>query len=44
MIIKNYGGIMANFLDRLLRVDERALKKIEKTADLVISYEDEMKA
>ena len=35
---------MANFLDRLLRVDERALKKIEKKADLVISYEDEMKA
>ena len=31
---------MGNFIDRLLRVDERALKKIEKKADLVLSYED----
>ena len=35
---------MGNFIDRLLRVDERALKKIEKKAELVISYEDEMRA
>ena len=34
---------MGNFIDRLLRVDERALKKIEKKADLVLSYEEEMK-
>ena len=35
---------MGNFIDRLLRVDERALKKIEKKADLVLSYEEEMKS
>ena len=35
---------MGNFIDRLLRVDERALKKIEKKAELVMSYEEEMKA
>ena len=35
---------MGNWLDRLLRVDERALKKIERTANIVLSYEDEMKA
>ena len=34
---------MANFLDKLLRVDQRALKKIEKRAKMVLSYEDEMK-
>ena len=28
---------MGNFIDRLLRVDERALKKIEKKADLILS-------
>ncbi len=33
-----------NFLDKLLRVDKRALKKIEKKAEAVLSYEDEMKA
>ena len=35
---------MGNFIDRLLRVDERALKKIEKKANLVMSYEEEMRA
>ena len=35
---------MANFIDRLLRVDERALKKIERRAELVMSYEDEIAA
>ena len=35
---------MGNFIDRLLRVDERALKKIEKKADLILSYEEEMKS
>lgn len=33
---------MSNFIDRLLRVDERALKKIEKRANLVLDYEEEM--
>ena len=35
---------MSNFIDRLLRVDERALKKIERKAELVMSYEEEMRA
>lgn len=35
---------MGNFIDRLLRVDERALKKIERKANQVISYEKEMEA
>lgn len=35
---------MSNFIDRLLRVDQRALKKIERKADQVISYEEEMRA
>ena len=35
---------MSNWLDRLLRVDERALKRIERIANVVLSYEDEMKA
>lgn len=35
---------MSNWLDRLLRVDERALKRIERIANHVLSYEDEMKA
>jgi preprotein translocase subunit SecA len=35
---------MGNFIDRLFRVDERALKKIEKKAELVMSYEEEMRA
>lgn len=33
-----------NFLDRLLRVDQRALKKIRKKARIVMSYADEMAA
>ena len=35
---------MSNFIDRLLRVDERALKKIEKKAEQVLAYEQEMRA
>ena len=36
---------MANaFIDKLLRVDARALKKIEQIADQVLSYEEEMRA
>jgi preprotein translocase subunit SecA len=35
---------MANFLDKILRVDQRALKKIERRAKQVLSYADEMAA
>ena len=36
---------MANsFIDKLLRVDARALKKIEAIANQVISYEETMRA
>ncbi len=35
---------MGNWLDKLLRVDERALKKIERSALKVMSYEEEMRA
>ena len=31
-----------SFLDKLLRIDARRLKKIERIADKVLSYEDEM--
>ncbi len=33
-----------SFVDKILMVDKRRLKKIRKTADIVMSYEDEMKA
>ena len=32
-----------SFIDKLLRIDERRLKKIERIANQVLSYEDEMK-
>ena len=32
------------FLDKLLRIDARRLKKIEKIADQVLAYEKEMEA
>ncbi|MBE6143763.1 MAG: preprotein translocase subunit SecA [Erysipelotrichaceae bacterium] len=35
---------MGNWLDKLLRVDERALKKIERSAKSVMAYEEEMRA
>ena len=35
---------MGNWLDKLLRVDERALKKIERSAKTVMAYEEEMRA
>ena len=35
---------MGNWLDKVLRVDERALKKVEKIAKQVMSYENEMRA
>ena len=35
---------MGNWLDKLLRVDERALKKIERSAFKVMAYEEEMRA
>ena len=35
---------MGNWLDKLLRVDERALKKIERSARSVMAYEEEMRA
>ena len=35
---------MGNWLDKLLRVDERALKKIERSALKVMAYEEEMRA
>ena len=31
-----------SFIDKLLRIDERRLKKIKRIADQVVSYEDEM--
>jgi preprotein translocase subunit SecA len=34
---------MSNWLDKVLRVDERALKKIDRTARLVLSYENEIR-
>ena len=34
---------MSNFVDKLLRVDQRRLKKVERRANLVLSYEEEMK-
>ena len=33
---------MANFIEKLFRVDERVLKKYSKMADHVLAYEDEM--
>ena len=33
---------MANFIEKLFRVDERVLKKYSKMADKVLAYEDEM--
>ena len=33
-----------SFIDKILRTDARRLKKIERIADQVIAYEDEMKA
>jgi len=33
-----------SFIDKILRTDARRLKKIEKIADQVLAYEDEMKA
>ena len=33
-----------SFIDKLLRIDARRLKKIERIADQVLTYEDEMKA
>lgn len=35
---------MANFIEKLFRVDARVLKKYEKEADKVIAYEKEMRA
>ena len=35
---------MSNFVDKLLRVDQRRLKKVERRANAVLSYEEEMKA
>ena len=35
---------MGNWLDKLLRVDERAIKKIERSALTVMAYADEMRA
>ena len=35
---------MGNWLDKLLRVDERAIKKIERSALKVMAYEEEMRA
>ena len=35
---------MGNWLDKLLRVDERALKKIERSAKAVMAYDEEMRA
>ena len=34
---------MANFIEKLFRVDERVLKKYSKMADHVLAYEEEMK-
>ena len=31
-----------SFIDKLLRIDARRLKKIERIADQVLSYENEM--
>ncbi len=42
--VKQKGIKIMNFLDKLLRVDKRALKKIEKKANLVLAYEEEMAA
>ena len=33
-----------SFIDKLLRIDARRLKKIERIADQVLSYENEMAA
>ena len=33
-----------SFIDKILRTDARRLKKIERIADQVIAYEDEMRA
>ena len=33
---------MANFIEKIFRVDERVLKKYSKMADKVLAYEDEM--
>ena len=33
---------MANFIEKLFRVDERVLKKYSKMADKVLAYEEEM--
>lgn len=33
-----------SFVDKILMVDKRRLKKIRKTAKIVLSYENEMKA
>ena len=33
---------MANFIEKLFRVDQRVLKKYEKMADHVLAYEEEM--
>ena len=33
---------MANFIEKLFRIDQRVLKKYDKMADNVIAYEEEM--
>ena len=35
---------MANFIEKIFRIEARVLKKYEKEADKVISFEEQMKA
>ncbi len=44
IIVKLRSLLMANFIEKLFRIDARVLKKYEKEADKVIAFEDTMKA